>query len=114
MRRIYKLPTWSLIRIYNYIENEKGYGDQIIQNSDSELLDMKENFGWDNLDSLMENSNYNPELKFIHCGFNELKSIPEDDISGYVCMVLDDTPSGDILEIIQEEYEVNGLGKVIL
>lgn len=116
MNRIYSLPIDSIIRIYNYIENDKGYGEQIEYNNSESIYDMQDNFNWsdEKLKLFLNNVKYDGSSDFIHCSFNDLYSLNTEDIPDYLNMVLDDTPSGDVLQIIQEEYDMNGMGDVIL
>lgn len=114
MNRIKMLPVLSMIRIYNYIENDTGYGDQIELNNEAGIYDMMDNFNWteDELNQFLNSNQYDKHSKYINCNFNGITSITENDIEDYLECVLDDTPSGEVLEIIQEEYDDNDMGEV--
>ena len=114
MDRIRILPIHSMIRIYNYIENDIGHGEQIELNNEASIYDMMDNFYWteNELNRFLKSNQYDKNSEYIHCSFNGIKSIAKNDIKDYLEYVLDDTPSGEILEIIQEEYYNNDMGEV--
>jgi len=106
MNEFEKLPIHSLIRIYNYYENDKGYGWQIIENNLSEILDMQDNYNWsdEQLMKFIKYDTFKINSKYVYCGNNHMQSISEKDIKNYVLKnILNQTLNGELQEIVNEE-----------
>lgn len=99
------LSTDSLIRLFNYEENDNGFGEQFIRNNDEEIWDMQENFGWNN--SIPESYvGITWEIPiFLLCSKKGITMHTEEDVRNTCISYLNNcgTPSGELQEIIEEE-----------
>lgn len=109
--KVEEMSIDSYIRIYNYYENDKGYGNQIVENDINELLDMFDNFEWSEFDffNFIKSSKYELGCDYVECGKNFMETISKKDIKNYVLNnILDNTLDGELKEIVVEELCNNG------
>ena len=125
---IKELPINSYIRIWNWEENENGYGNQIVKNSLEELLLMKYNFNWSDEIFLncIKSDKYTYDSEYVYCGTNVtyqklsdggfkeiekeyfIEDISNEDIKKLVSQnILDNTLYGELKEIVIEEICAN-------
>lgn len=106
-----KLNTWSLIRIYNWEENEWGQGEQIEKNDEESIYDMQENFNWSEQQIFRsyKTKNYNKNEPFILCSFDGFESLTEEEVRNQCLHYIDeaDLCNGELKEIVLEEFELN-------
>jgi len=118
MHRLKELNTFSLIRIFNYFENDNGYGDQIDTNSLWSMEEAMLNFDWEEETVFLsiKSDSYKVSDGYIICGKDGFISESEKELRKWLPGFIGNlgTPNAELLEIIQEEYDHNGLGDVIL
>lgn len=108
--KVEEMSIDSYIRIYNYYENDKGYGNQIVENDINELLDMFDNFEWSEFDffNFIKSSKYELGCDYVECGKNFMETISKKDIKNYVLNnILNNTLDGELKEIVVEELYNN-------
>ena len=96
----------SLIRIYNWEENENGDGSQIVENNFENIFDMQYNFEWSDkkLIGFLKSYHWEENSKYVICSEDYLGSISEKDIREYVLSnILNHTVYGELKEIVEEE-----------
>lgn len=118
MHRINQLNIDSLIRIFNFFENDNGYGNQIMSNCFEDIFDMQDNFDWSDKTVLLsiKCDGYKINDKYIQCNFDGFVSTNETELRKWIVDFIKNigTPTGELLEIIEEEYYINNINGEIL
>ena len=105
-----KLNTWSLIRLYNWVQNEWGDGTQIEENNIISIYDMTENFDWENeiVEDYRNNIHNFNNYDYIICNFEGFTLLTETEVRNICLSSLNsgDLSNGEFNEIYQEEKEI--------
>lgn len=103
-----RIDTIGLVRIYNYYENDLGYGSQIVENDMASILDMKDNFSWDceTIIKILISNEYKNNHDYLLCDNKGFESIDTEETRDLLINFLENigTPNGELQEIIDEEF----------
>ena len=109
-RDLWLLRTFlRYLNLFNYLDADYSYLVPTMKRIPKSIPTI---WSEDELNQFLNSNQYDKHSKYINCSFNGITSITENDIEDYLECVLDDTPSGEVLEIIQEEYDDNDMGEV--